>query len=89
MIGMLVLTMGTSTLTPLLPLYQRDFGLSTGTATLLFVTYTVTVCPTMLIAGNLADRRGDRFRRERLAFRRGRLDGRVAGELRHSPAQPL
>jgi MFS family permease len=58
MIGMLVLTMGTSTLTPLLPLYQRDFGLSTGTATLLFVTYTVTVCPTMLIAGNLADRLG-------------------------------
>ena len=57
-IGMLVLTMGTSTLTPLLPLYQRDFGLSTGTATLLFVTYTVTVCPTMLIAGNLADRLG-------------------------------
>ena len=55
---MLVLTMGTSTLTPLLPLYQRDFGLSTGTATLLFVTYTVTVCPTMLIAGNLSDRLG-------------------------------
>jgi len=58
LVGMLVLTMGTSTLTPLLPLYQRDFGLSTGTATLLFVTYTVTVCPTMLIAGNLSDRLG-------------------------------
>jgi MFS family permease len=58
LIGMLVLTMGTSTLTPLLPLYQRDFGISTATATLLFVTYTVTVCPTMLIAGNLSDRLG-------------------------------
>lgn len=58
LIGMLVLTMGTSTLTPLLPLYQRDFGISTGTATLLFVTYTITVCPTMLIAGNLSDRLG-------------------------------
>lgn len=58
LIGLLVLTMGTSILTPLLPLYQQDFGLSTGTATLLFVTYTVTVCPTMLIAGNLADRLG-------------------------------
>jgi MFS family permease len=58
LIGLFVLTMGTSTLTPLLPLYQRDFGLSTATATLLFVTYTVTVCPTMLIAGNLADRLG-------------------------------
>jgi MFS family permease len=58
LVGLLVLTMGTSTLTPLLPLYQRDFGLSTGTATLLFVTYTITVCPTMLIAGNLSDRLG-------------------------------
>ena len=58
LVGLLVLTMGTSTLTPLLPLYQSDFGLSTGTATLLFVTYTVTVCPTMLLAGNLSDRLG-------------------------------
>jgi MFS family permease len=58
LVGLLVLTMGTSTLTPLLPLYQEDFGLSTGTATLLFVTYTITVCPTMLLAGNLSDRLG-------------------------------
>ena len=58
LIGLLVLTMGTSTITPLLPLYRQDFGLSTGTATLLFVTYTITVCPTMLIAGNLSDRLG-------------------------------
>lgn len=58
LIGLFVLTMGTSTLTPLLPLYQQDFGISTGTATLLFVTYTVTVVPTMLIAGNLSDRLG-------------------------------
>lgn len=58
LVGMFVLTMGTSTLTPLLPLYQRDFGISTGTATLLFVTYTVTVVPTMLLAGNLSDRLG-------------------------------
>ncbi len=58
LIGMLVLTMGTSTLTPLLPLYKEHFGISTATATLLFVTYTVTVCPTMLIAGNLSDRLG-------------------------------
>lgn len=58
LVGMLVLTMGTSTLTPLLPLYQQHFGISTGTATLLFVTYTITVVPTMLIAGNLSDRLG-------------------------------
>lgn len=58
LIGMLVLTMGTSIITPLLPLYKAHFGISTGTATLLFVTYTVTVCPTMLVAGNLSDRLG-------------------------------
>jgi MFS family permease len=58
LVGLLVLTMGTSIITPLLPLYQEHFALSTGTATLLFVTYTLTVCPTMLIAGNLSDRLG-------------------------------
>ncbi len=58
LIGLFVLTMGTSTLTPLLPLYKEHFQISTATATLLFVTYTVTVCPTMLIAGNLSDRLG-------------------------------
>ncbi len=58
LIGLFVLTMGTSTLTPLLPVYKEHFGISTATATLLFVTYTVTVVPTMLIAGNLSDRLG-------------------------------
>jgi MFS family permease len=58
LIGLFVLTMGTSIITPLLPLYQEHFGLSTGTLTLLFVTYTVTVVPTMLVAGNLSDRLG-------------------------------
>ncbi|MCB0882754.1 MAG: MFS transporter [Thermoleophilia bacterium] len=58
LIGMMVLTMGTSTITPLLPVYRSHFGLSTATVTLLFVTYTVTVVPTMLIAGNLSDRLG-------------------------------
>src|SRR5690606_17852256 len=58
LIGLLVLTMGTSILTPLLPLYLEHYYLSTGTGTLLFVVYTLTVCPTMLIAGNLSDRLG-------------------------------
>lgn len=58
LIGMLVLTMGTSTITPLLPVYRSHFDLSTATVTLLFVTYTVTVVPTMLVAGNLSDRLG-------------------------------
>lgn len=50
--------MGTSIVTPLLPLYLERYDLSTGTGTLLFVVYTMTVCPTMLIAGNLSDRLG-------------------------------
>lgn len=53
--------MGTSIITPLLPLYKEHFGISTGTSALLFVTYTVTVCPTMLIAGNLSDRVGRKW----------------------------
>ena len=57
-IGLFILTMGTSTLTPLIPLYQTRFGISDGTATLLFAIYAITVVPTMLIAGNLSDRLG-------------------------------
>lgn len=56
--ALLVFTMGTSIITPLLPLYQEDFGLSNGTLTLLFGTYTATVVPTMLFAGSLSDRLG-------------------------------
>ena len=56
--GLFVLTMGTSTLTPLIPVYQQRFGISDGTATLLFAIYAMTVVPTMLVAGNLSDRLG-------------------------------
>ncbi len=54
-VGMVVFTMGTSIVTPLFPLYADQFGLSAGTITLLFATYTATVVPTMLVAGNLSD----------------------------------
>jgi len=54
-IGMVVFTMGTSIVTPLFPLYAERFDLSAGTITLLFATYTATVVPTMLLAGNLSD----------------------------------
>jgi MFS family permease len=57
-IGMVVFTMGTSIVTPLFPLYAEQFGLSAGTIALLFATYTATVVPTMLVAGNLSDRFG-------------------------------
>jgi MFS family permease len=52
---MVVFTMGTSIVTPLFPLYAERFDLSAGTITLLFATYTATVVPTMLLAGNLSD----------------------------------
>jgi MFS family permease len=55
---LLIFTMGTSIVTPLLPLYQERFDLSDGQITLLFATYTGTVVPTMLVSGNLADRFG-------------------------------
>jgi MFS family permease len=57
-IGMVVFTMGTSIVTPLFPLYAEQFELSAGTITLLFATYTATVVPTMLFAGNLSDSLG-------------------------------
>jgi MFS family permease len=50
--------MGTSIVTPLLPLYQTDFHLTNGQVTLLFATYTLTVVPTMLIFGGVSDRVG-------------------------------
>jgi len=56
--GLVIFTMGTSILTPLIPLYQEEFGLTAGTLTLLFATYSATVVPTMLLAGNLSDRIG-------------------------------
>ncbi len=52
---MTIFTMGTSIVTPLFPLYAERFGLSAGEITLLFATYTATVVPTMLVAGNLSD----------------------------------
>lgn len=55
---LLIFTMGTSIVTPLLPLYQDRFHLSAGAITLLFATYTATVVPTMLVAGNVSDRLG-------------------------------
>jgi len=57
-IALLIFTMGTSIVTPLLPLYQREFGLSDGQITLLFATYSGTVAPTMILMGNLSDRLG-------------------------------
>ncbi|CAN0435751.1 unnamed protein product, partial [Phaeothamnion confervicola] len=54
-VALLVFTMGTSIITPLIPLYQQRFDLANGELTLLFATYTFTVVPTMLVMGNLSD----------------------------------
>jgi MFS family permease len=59
-VGLLIFTMGTSIITPLLPLYQDRFDLSNGDLTLLFAVYAATVVPTMLVMGNLSDRVGRR-----------------------------
>ena len=64
LVALLVFTMGTSIITPLLPLYQGTYELSNGTLMLLIATYTATVVPTILLAGNAADRLG----RKRLAI---------------------
>ena len=57
-IGLLVFTMGTSIITPLLPLYAERFELGAGMLTLLFAAYSGTVVPTMLVMGSLSDRIG-------------------------------
>jgi MFS family permease len=54
-LALLIFTMGTSIITPLLPLYQERYDLTNGEATLLFATYTGAVVPTMLIMGNVSD----------------------------------
>jgi MFS family permease len=57
-VALLIFTMGTSIVTPLLPLYQSRFHLTDGQITLLFATYTLTVVPTMLVMGGVSDRVG-------------------------------
>lgn len=51
-------TMGTSMVSPLLPLYQESFSLSKGGTVLIFTIYTLTVLPSMLIFGPLSDQLG-------------------------------
>jgi MFS family permease len=57
-VALLIFTMGTSIITPLIPLYSDRFDLGAGMLTLLFATYTATVVPVMLLMGNLSDRIG-------------------------------
>lgn len=55
---LMVFTVGTSIVSPLLPLYQEKFKLSNGAIVLVFVIYTFAVIPSMLVLGNLADQFG-------------------------------
>jgi MFS family permease len=51
---------GTSLITPLIPLYQDRLDFSQATVTLFFVAYVVTLVPSMLTLGQLSDRVGRR-----------------------------
>ncbi|MBE3588618.1 MAG: MFS transporter [Thermoanaerobacteraceae bacterium] len=51
-------TMGTSMVSPLLPLYQQHFHLSKGNTVLIFAIYTFAVTPSMLLLGQLSDQLG-------------------------------
>ena len=46
--------------TPLFPLYERQYGFSSGMVTVLFAVYVVALIPSMLTIGRLADRIGRR-----------------------------
>lgn len=48
--------------TPLFPLYERQYGFSSGMVTVLFAVYVVALIPSMLTIGRLADRIGRRRR---------------------------
>lgn len=57
--GVLVLfLLGTSLITPLIPLYQDALGFGQTTVTLFFVCYVVTLVPSMLSLGQLSDQVG-------------------------------
>jgi len=55
---LLVFTIGTSMVSPLLPLYKETFHLSQGNTTLIFAIYTLAVLPSMLLFGQLSDQVG-------------------------------
>lgn len=55
---LMVFTMGTSLVAPLLPIYQRQFGFSDGLITLLFVIYVFSLLPSMLCFGQVSDQVG-------------------------------
>ncbi|MHB8170964.1 MAG: MFS transporter [Thermincolia bacterium] len=55
---LMVFTLGTSMVSPLLPLYQEEFHLSKGGTVLIFAVYTLAVVPAMLLFGQLSDQVG-------------------------------
>jgi MFS family permease len=56
--ALLIFTMGTGLVTPLLPLYGSRFDLTSGELTALFVVYVLGVLPAMLVSGQVADQIG-------------------------------
>ncbi|MBE3586053.1 MAG: MFS transporter [Thermoanaerobacter sp.] len=55
---LMIFTLGTSIVSPLLPIYQHIFHLSKGSTVLIFAIYTLAVIPSMLLLGQLSDQLG-------------------------------
>jgi len=53
-----VAALGATLPTPIFPLYERQFGLSTAAVTVVFSTYAIAVVVTLLVAGGVSDRVG-------------------------------
>jgi MFS family permease len=51
---------GSNLPTPLFPIYEHHYGFGSGMVTLLFVAYVVSLMPTLLLLGRVADRIGRR-----------------------------
>ncbi len=54
----LAVAFGTNVASPLFPLYQRQFGLSTADVTVIFAVYALGVLATLLVSGSIAERIG-------------------------------
>lgn len=57
---LILFTIGTSLITPLIPIYQDDLGFNDTVVTLFLVAYVVALVPSMLTMGQLSDRIGRR-----------------------------
>ena len=55
---LVLFAIGTSLITPLIPIYKRELGFSDTVVTLFLVCYVIALVPSMLTLGQLSDRVG-------------------------------